>query len=183
MEFKNKIEALLFFKGETLSFKEIGTSFSVSPDEAKAALSELQKDLETRGVRLVLTEEDAMLGTAAEMSEFFENLRKEELQKELSKASLETLSIVLYKDLATRSEINFIRGVNSSFILRALEVRGLVEKVNDKNDLRVSAYRPTVELLAYLGVTKREDLPEFTEIKETILKKLLNETKTDEKGE
>jgi segregation and condensation protein B len=180
MNLKATIEALLFFKGDTLGLKEISNSLKADIEQVREALKELQNDLSNRGIRVVLTENEAMLGTAPELSSLFETLRKEELQKELSKASLETLSIILYKDLATRTEINFIRGVNSSFILRNLEVRGLIEKTSDKNDLRASAYKPTAELLAYLGVSKREDLPEFESVKDTILKKLLNQNEENE---
>lgn len=175
MELESKIEALLFFKGEPVRLKDLAAAFKVEATDVEAALKKLEASLVGRGVTLVRTEDEVALGTQVEMSKFFEELRKEELNKELSKAALETLSIILYKNLATRTEINFIRGVNSSFILRALEVRGLVEKVTHKTDARMYAYKPTLELLSFMGVTDVSKLPKFEEIKKTIEDKLLNQ--------
>ena len=69
-----------------------------------------------------------MLGTAPQMSATVETLTKEELMKDLGKAGLETISIILYKGPISRAEIDYIRGVQSNFILRNLLVRGLIEK-------------------------------------------------------
>jgi segregation and condensation protein B len=109
-----------------------------------------------------------MLGTAPELSKLIEDLQKEELNKELSKASLETLSIVLYKNGASRAEIDYIRGVNSSFTLRALSVRGLVEKMADIKDNRRYIYKPSFELLSFMGVTSIEELPDYTEVSSSL---------------
>jgi len=109
-----------------------------------------------------------MLGTAPELSGFFEDLQKEELNRDLSKASLETLSIILYKNGASRADIDYVRGVNSSFTLRALSVRGLVDKIPDPKDNRRFLYRPTFDLFSYLGIKSVEELPEYQEVKNSI---------------
>ena len=111
---------------------------------------------------------EVTLGTAPEMTSLIEDLRKEELNKELSKAALETLSIILYKNGANRSVIDYIRGVNSSFTLRALSVRGLIEKITDPKDSRRYIYRPSFELLSYMGVKSVEELPDYGEINKSI---------------
>ena len=108
------------------------------------------------------------LGTAPELSDLIENLQKEELNKELSKASLETLSIILYKNGANRSEIDYIRGVNSSFTLRALSIRGLIEKITDPKDNRRFIYKPSFELLSYMGIKSVEELPDYSEVSNSI---------------
>jgi segregation and condensation protein B len=159
-----KIEALLFYKGEPLSFSYLAKTFNVKEEEVKDAISELKNILKGRGISLVENEKEVMLGTAPELSSFFEEMRKEELNKDLSRASLETLSIVLYKEKVSRAEIDFIRGVNSTFILRNLAVRGLIDKETDSKDSRVSIYRPSLELLSYLGVTSVKELPSYEEI-------------------
>jgi segregation and condensation protein B len=107
---------------------------------------------------------DITLGTAPLLSELIEKLQKEELNKELSKASLETLSIILYKDGVSRSLIDYIRGVNSSFTLRALSIRGLIEKSVDKLDSRRYIYKPTFLLLSFMGVKSVEELPDYQTI-------------------
>jgi len=108
---------------------------------------------------------------------------KEELNKELSKASLETLSIILYKNGVGRSLIDYIRGVNSSFTLRALSIRGLIEKSIDKEDSRRYIYKPTFELLSFMGVKSVEELPDYELVNksiETAQENLVSELENDE---
>ena len=117
---------------------------------------------------LLEKDNEISLGTAPELSDLIENLQKEELNKELSKASLETLSIILYKNGANRSEIDYIRGVNSSFTLRALSIRGLIEKITDPKDNRRFIYKPSFELLSYMGIKSVEELPDYSEVSNSI---------------
>ncbi len=158
---ENKIEAILFFKGEPVSFKKLEDILKVSEGEIKDAVFNLKNNLQNRGIVLMENDSEITLGTAPEQAELIEHLQKEELNKELSKASLETLSIVLYKNGASRAEIDYIRGVNSSFTLRALSVRGLVEKTIDPSDSRRYIYKPSFELLSFMGVSSVEELPDW----------------------
>jgi segregation and condensation protein B len=160
----NGIEAILFFKGEPVSRKKLGDILKVGQTEINEGIHKLKENLQNRGVVLLENENEITLGTASELSKLIEDLQKEELNKDLSKASLETLSIVLYKNGATRAEIDYIRGVNSSFTLRALSVRGLVEKTTDPKDNRRYFYKPSFETLSFMGVKSIEELPEYTEV-------------------
>ncbi len=183
MNLELKIEAILFWKGEPISRKKLADILKVGEPEVNESIEKLKINLKERGIVLVEKENEVMLGTAPELSTLFEELQKEELNRDLSKASLETLSIVLYKNGASRSEIDYIRGVNSSFTLRALSIRGLVEKVTDPKDNRRFIYKPSFELLSYMGVTKVEDLPDFAEVSNSInvaAKTLEEEVKADE---
>ena len=169
MELEKKIEVILFWKGEPISRKRLGEILSVKPLELNEAIEKLRENLKDRGIVLQEKDDEIALGTAPELSRLIEDLQKEELNKELSKASLEALSIVLYKNGATRAEIDYIRGVNSTFTLRALSVRGLVERTLDPKDARRYLYRPSFELLSYLGIKSIEELPDYGEINKTIL--------------
>ena len=169
MELEKKIEAILFWKGEPISIKKLAEILKVKEEEIKNAIFNLKRSLEDRGIVLLETGHEVTLGTTPEYSSLIENLQKEELNKELSKASLETLSIVLYKNGATRAEIDYIRGVNSTFTLRALAVRGLVERILDPKDARRYLYRPSFDLLSYMGIKSIEELPDYGEISKTIL--------------
>src|SRR3989344_8808110 len=100
---EKKLEAVLFFKGEPVSFKKLEEILKVSQNEIKDAVFNLKNELAGRGVALIENGGEIMLGTAPEFSKLIENLQKEELNKELSKASLETLSIILYKGGVTRA--------------------------------------------------------------------------------
>ena len=108
--------------------------------------------------------ESVTLATMPEVSSLIERLLREEREKELGKASLETLAILLYQGPVTRSVIDHIRGVNGTFILRNLQIRGLVERVPHPEDQRSFLYRPTADLLRHLGVSKIEDLPDYHQV-------------------
>lgn len=168
MNLEQKLEAILFFKGESISVKKLSSILEVSDDELKEAIQNLKNNLENRGIVLLEKENEISLGTNPEISTLIENLQKEELNKELSKSSLETLSIILYKNGVSRSEIDYIRGVNSSFILRALSVRGLIEKSLDPKDTRKIIYKPSFELLSFMGVKNVEELPDYEKVHTSI---------------
>lgn len=161
MNLEQKIEAILFWKGESITKKKIADILNASLEDIDNAIFILKEKLQNRGIVLQEKDDEIALGTAPELSSLFEKIQKEELNKELSKASLETLSIILYKNGATRAEIDYIRGVNSSFTLRALSVRGLIEKIQDEKDNRAYIYRPTFELLSFMGLKSVQDLPEY----------------------
>ena len=168
MNLEHNIEAILFFKGEPVSLKKLEDILKVSKEEIAEAILNLKNNLANRGIALIEKENEITLGTTPELSKLIEDLQKEELNKDLSKASLETLSIVLYKNGVSRAEIDYIRGVNSSFTLRALSVRGLVEKIVDSKDNRRYIYKPSFELLSFMGVKSIEELPEYAEVSNSL---------------
>src|SRR3989344_3009529 len=129
MEISRQIEALLFFKGEPVTVGFLAKTIGASEDEVRAGIETLEQSLSPRGIILMRNGDEYMLGTAPQMGTIIENLLKEELNKDLGKAGLETLATVLYRGPISRSEINYLRGVNSNYILRALLIRGLIEKV------------------------------------------------------
>src|SRR3990167_2699753 len=106
METEKKIEAILFWKGEPVSRKWLGEVLKLGQVEINEGVEKLKDTLKDRGIVLQEKDNEVTLGTAPELSDLIENLQKEELNKELSKASLETLSIVLYKNGVNRAEID-----------------------------------------------------------------------------
>lgn len=175
-----QIEGLLFFSVEPLEYKEIGKLLKAKESEVREAVAVLKERNTFRGVVLLEKENTVTLGTHPELSGVLEDIRKEELNKELTRASLETLSIILYKNGAARSEIDYIRGVNSSFILRNLMIRGLIEKKVHPSDSRKILYMPTFDAQNYLGVTAIKDIPEFEKYNELLSQSL---APTPEAGE
>jgi len=168
MTLNAQIEAILFFKGEPVSARELSRMLKVSESEIADALPLLEGHLNERGLKLVYKEDEVMLATAPEAGNLIEEIVKEELSRDLGKAGLETLSIVLYHGPVTRADIDYIRGVNSTFVLRNLLVRGLVEKVHNPNDQRSFLYKPTFQLLSFLGIPRVEDLPEYDASKRSV---------------
>jgi len=164
IELEAKIEGLLFYKCEDVAISKLAEIFNVEQDEIENSLKKLSDALTNRGLVLVRKDDRVVLGISAELSSLIESIRKEEVTKELTKSSLETLSIVLYKNGVSRSEVDYIRGVNSSFILRNLLVRGLIEKITDPADSRRYLYRPTFETLTYMGLNSIDQLPNYAAI-------------------
>jgi segregation and condensation protein B len=168
MNIASKIEAILFWKAEPVSIKKLAQLLDTDVKTVKEGLVALESVLHGRGVTLVQTEDDVMLGTSKELSPLIEKLTKDELTRDLGKAGLETLSIVLYQGPIARADIDYIRGVNSQFILRALLIRGLVERIDNPKDARSYLYKPTLDLLSHLGVSKIADLPEYEKVRADI---------------
>lgn len=175
----SKIEAVLFFKSEPISIKNLAKALETDTDSVEKALIELENNLKDRGITLLRLGEEVSLGTSKKVSNIIEKITKEELTRDLGKAGLETLSIILYKSPISRREIDYIRGVNSNFILRNLLIRGLVEKVQNENDQRSFLYKPTMELLSFMGVNKITDLPDY----QKVLADIENFNKEEEKEE
>jgi segregation and condensation protein B len=159
------VEAILFATSEPQSFKSLAERLDVGIEDIQEALSELQNRYEGHGIMLVLHDNAATLVSKPEFAQLIESIRKEELQKELSKASAETLAIVAYRPGVSKAEIEFIRGVNASYSLRALQMRGLIEQ---KGAGRSVSYHPTVNVLEFFGVSSVEGLPNYTETKQKI---------------
>ena len=115
-------------------------------------------------------------GDRSESAEILKSIVNSEFDSELSKASLETLSIIIYKGATSRAEIDYIRGVNSSFILRNLLVRGLIEREAKRGEDKSYVYKPSLNLLEHLGVMSLEELPEYSSMSAK-LKEFLNAEK------
>lgn len=179
MELESKIEGLLFYKGEDVEVKKLAELLNAKEEEIEEALKKLEESLKGRGLVLVRKEDRVVLGITSELSSLIESIRKDEITKELSKASLDTLSIILYKNEVARSEIDYIRGVNSSFILRNLLVRGLIERIVDPKDSRRLLYHPTFDTLSYMGITSLEQLPNYAEVRSQ-LQEIIKQEETNE---
>ncbi len=162
-ELSQQLEALLFALGRPLSRLELQKQLHVSAQEVEDAIKTLLHA--PRGVVLVDDGKVVELRTAPQSATLIETVRKEEYSRDIGRAGLEVLSAILYRGPLTRSEIDFIRGVNSSQTLRTLTMRGLVRKIPNPKDERSFLYEPTTELLAELGVTEVSELPSFAEVR------------------
>ena len=183
-QLETSLEAILFWKGEPIKIERLAELAGASGDEVKVALSTLEKNLQGRGVQLIFTGDKMILGTAAIVGPLIERLVKEELIKDLGKAGLETLAIILYRGPISRRDIEYIRGVNCTYIVRNLLVRGLVERVEKKEkEQRGVVYEPSVSLLSYLGVSRVNDLPEYEQVQGKIAEEIAERQKTEASNE
>lgn len=169
MNLKSALEALFFAHGEPMPLKKISAILDKKEDEISSLLGELRNDYRDRGLTLMEKNGEWQLGTNPEFAPYIEKLVKSEFSEELSRAGLETIAIVAYRGPLTRAQIEFIRGVNSSFTLRNLLLRGLVERMENPKDARSYLYRVSFEFLKYLGLGNIEELPRFAEFKKEII--------------
>ena len=165
---EKKIEALLFALGKPLARSELQKYLGIDEATLEEAVVKLQK--RNGGITLVDDGKTLELRTSAEASSLIERVRKEEYSREVGKAGLEALAAILYRGPLTRSQIDFIRGVNSSQTLRTLNMRGLVRRVPNPKDERAYLYEPTTELLGTLGVQSSKDLPDYGEVSDKLQK-------------
>jgi len=173
------LEAVLFAAGEPMTKRRLAGIFEVTTDLINAATAELRENLSDRGIVLVETEDELELRTAPAASAIVKKLRESELSKDLGKAGLEALAIILYQGSATRGEIDWIRGVNSSAAVRSLLLRGLIERTEDESDKRRARYTTSVDALAHLGITRKEDLPEYAEVAAALVERKEPDTEHD----
>ncbi|KKU60022.1 MAG: Segregation and condensation protein B [Parcubacteria group bacterium GW2011_GWA2_47_12] len=168
MNIDTLLEAVLFFLAEPVSVKRLGALLGVAQKAAEDGLAVLEEKLKGRGVSLVRVGSEVELRTAPAASALVEKLTQEELSRDIGKAGAEALAVILYRGQATRREIDWIRGVNSTFTLRELAARGLTRRIANPKDGRGYAYEPTPELLAHLGVSRVEDMPNYEDAKKEL---------------
>jgi segregation and condensation protein B len=175
MILENQIEAVLFVKGEPVSLYELARILETEVEKVDEAAFRLAERLSRGGMRLMRNDYFVELRTAPECSELIQKLLKEDVDRDLTKAALETLSIVLYQGPVSAAEIDFVRGVNSRNTLRSLSARGLIEREHDEGASRY-VYKPSLELLSYIGVAGSEEIPQYAEIRDK-MNKFLQETR------
>jgi segregation and condensation protein B len=167
-ELAQKIEGLLLYKNEPVTFTWLSRVLEVPKDHIQEAINTMLPHYEQRGITLVVTHDSAAIMTADVVSGLITGFSKNREERELSKQALETLAIIMYKSRVTKAEIDYIRGVNSVFILRNLLIRGLISKKPNLLDKRSPIYVPTHDLLSFLGINSIETLPGFDDIKQRL---------------
>ncbi len=156
-----QIESLLLAAGRPLAFKRLAELCQVVVAESKTACENLQQEYheQAKGFRLILTATDASLVTDPSNSQLVAELIKQDDFGELTKPQLEALTVIAYRGPITKFDLENIRGVNCSMILRNLQIRGLVENIDDKSG--ALRYQVTTDFLRYLGLGTSRDLPNF----------------------
>lgn len=159
---KSIIESLLFVSGESIKISKLAGICAISEEEMEKAVAALSADYaRERGLLIIRIGDTVQLVTNPDNAQFVSEMLKSEIQENLSQASLEVLSIVAYRGPITRAEIEEIRGVNCSFTLRALSIRGLVDKIENIKDNRRYLYNISFDFLKKMGVEGVEKLPDW----------------------
>jgi len=178
---KGKLEALLFLYGEPVKISKLAGTLGISSSELNSVLGELSKELDdnNRGLGITSLDNRVQLVTKPSLNQLLSKITQEELGSELTSASMEAVAIVAYLGPCRRSLVEHIRGVNSSFILRSLLVRGLVDRKSDPERANAYVYQITFDFLRHMGVGKIEELPEYEKYRE-LVSAFMDSTETKE---
>lgn len=165
---ESALEAALFYYGAPIGVAKLAKLLGVSAGDCGSALTAFGDSLANdprRGLILITKGDEVALATKPALHALGELLRKEEFQETLTPAALETLSLVVYLGPVPRSSIDYIRGVNSSFSLRNLLMRGLIERAPAPKGGGY-VYGASMEFLKHIGLRDIKELPEYDTYRE-----------------
>lgn len=182
MELKRKIESLLFVSAKPMTIKKLADVLQASNDEIKQATDELVSEYDQKdgGIAIVRDGQKLQMMTSPACADLIKDYLHNEMTGELTRPSLETLTIITYRQPVTKAELEMIRGINCSLILRNLLMRGLIEAKEDKKTSMIR-YRLTFDFMQYLGVKDVSELPDYERLNKDInLEELLNQGNKEE---
>ena len=162
---KAVLEGLIFLSGnEGITIDDMAKITELKVDDVKLLLDELKNDFDNqeRGLKLAILGNHYKFTTKEEHKEYYKKLVDAELDSNLSQSALETLAIIAYNQPITRIEIDEIRGVNSSYVMRKLMIKGLIEDIG-RSELpgRPKQYIVTDLFLDHFGLESTDDLPDL----------------------
>lgn len=160
-----QLEALLFVATRPMTMKQIAAALDASAADVSSALDELcaMRNGENSGIHVVQSEEGIVLATNPSCAQVVQRLAKEDVDAELTRPSLETLTIIAYRGPITRPEIEMIRGVNCAIILRNLLMRGLITEEEDRMKLQ-PVYALSSDAVRHFGLHNVTELPEYASL-------------------
>lgn len=180
-----QLEGLLFVSSKPLSFKKLAAALNTDQETIQKNLTEIEQRWEAQnsGMRLQRDDEKVQIVSAPQASDVIQEFLKSENERELTRPSLETLTIIAYRSPVKRAEIENIRGINCGLILRNLLMRDLIEETPGPTEAEY-VYRPSFNFLRWLGIKETRELPEYEKLNsnehlEALLKKD-SETKTQQ---
>jgi len=174
---KSAVESLLFISGEPMKISKISKIIGVPKGDVENALMILTGDYSSqkRGITILRKENEVQMATSPDNAEYVDKIIKSDLQEALSNAALEVLSIIAYRGPVSRMEIEAVRGVNCTYTLRNLLMRGLVERIDNPKDLRRYLYKISFEFLKKLGIDGVNKLPDFENLnKDSKIESIMN---------
>lgn len=157
---RSQLESVLLVVDAPVSVSALAVGLAVSEDVVVGELLELRRELDVRGSGFELreTEEGWRLYTRRENAEVVEHFLLSGSQSKLSRAAMETLAIIAYRQPATRAQVSAVRGVNVDGVIRTLVLRGLIREVTGGHARR---YETTELFLELLGIDSLDRLPDL----------------------
>jgi len=165
MSLKSQLESLLFVAVKPLSVKELTSIVNVKTKEVEEALKALETDYKEKqgGLALIKNNNKYQITSAAENAELVQKFLKDEASGELTQPSLEALTIIAYRGPIAKLELERIRGINCSLIVRNLLLRGLIEEKFDRSKNEYY-YSVTHDFIRFLGLNSLEELPDYEKL-------------------
>ena len=165
MNLQAVLEGLLFVVGDDgLTINQMIDILEISNEEAKELIVKLKEKYGSidSGIRINFLGDTFKLTTKNEHREYYQRLIENPESNVLSQAALETLAIIAYNQPITRVEVDSIRGVGSSQMMRKLVAKGLIKEIGRSEAVgRPILYKTTSEFLDYFGLSTVEDLPKM----------------------
>jgi len=154
------LEALLFVAPGSVTIAQLAAALELPIGDVETALVDFDHSLAGRGLRLQSFRGRFQLVSAPETAYLVERFLGLESAGRLSRAALEALAIILYRQPVTRPQIDAIRGVNSDYVVKSLLLKGLVQEVG-RAELpgRAILYSVSPECLQYFGLASLDELP------------------------
>ena len=159
------LESILLVSGKPLTTRQLGRICSRGKEEVEVVVESLKEkyNREDSGIWILQNREEVQMGINPKNSELVKELAKEEINSELTRPQLETLTVIAYRGPISKLELETIRGVNCGLILRNLLIKGLIEVKEDKI-IDNNIYNISLEFMKHLGITTVEDLPEYIKL-------------------
>lgn len=159
---KSKLESLLFISSQPLSYQRLAALLEAEEEVIRQEVLGLLEEYKSqnRGFQIIQNGKKVEMATSPENCELAQKFLKEELSGELTPAGLETLAIIAYRGPVVKTELEQIRGVNCSLILRNLMIKGLIEEERDEKIMSIK-YRISLDFMRYLGINKADELPDY----------------------
>ncbi len=161
-EKKRVIEGILFAMGDSVEIDKIAAALEIEDELVVELVEELAGEYsrEKRGVQIMRLEQSYQMSTAPQIYEYLIRIAKQPKKVQLTDVLLETLSIIVYKQPVTKSEIEKIRGVSCGHVISRLVDYGLVEEIGRLDAPgRPMLFGTTEEFLRAFGVQSLEELP------------------------
>ncbi|NCO04921.1 MAG: SMC-Scp complex subunit ScpB [Candidatus Magasanikbacteria bacterium] len=162
MSIISNIESILFVASKPLTAQKIANAIHKQEGDVIEALEnlKLKYNKEDSGIHILESNDTVQMATNPQNNDAIETFMKDEVAGELTKAQLETLTVIAYCGPISRPELEEIRGVNCSIIIRNLLMRALINEQEGKTDI-MPTYTLSMDALSHLGIQSVEDLPEY----------------------
>jgi segregation and condensation protein B len=162
MSLKSQIESLLFIAAKPLSLNDLNKILSKDKKEIEKALIELRDIYHKNesGLQIIEQGKKYQMVSSADNAKLVQKYLEDETSGELSQASLEALTIIAYRGPISKTELERIRGVNCSLILRNLLLRGLIEEKNSASG-EDKIYSVSLDFIRFLGIENIKQVPDY----------------------